>query len=728
MTSSANDDMPAWKRVAQERLARTNPPAETQASTRGGSDRGNPRAQTFTQDELYADAVPDVNPRDDLPEVHKVSDAEVERILDTTPYEQQYRLFGKGDMPQYDAATGEHRMRCPFPSHDDEHPSGSFKVDGNGKDVYNCFKCGGGDIFSIAAAHYGMSTDGGELPYIKRKLAAQLSGAQVENYGGHEVVATPAVREKIEVEQRRANMRLVEDIEELDAALGADPEPEPQPETAQPAPAPVEPPPAAGPNAAQETENLDWVSQPIEMGDNDPEMREFNSGKLDCEAVAKDETFLGEYYKDAIRDLVPKEFHLWNGILALSLAVGRTIEFADSEGKSYPNFYAVFVAKSASGKSRSKEKFKGVVELAMPYDEASPRRSGVKMLPQIGSAESLEKEMQAPLVTLDIDGTVSSGNVKGYWYEDEFSSFYKKATAGNNNSSRLKEVLTTAFSGGSLGSTALNRGTFYAPEPFLCFDSNVQPGVVRNVMSKDDADSGFLNRIIFIGAAHRLTAKEEYSFDQHVVDFDYPAHAARLREINKWCHDTANAQLGPIKFKMEPDVIRAFNHIMRTEFKDITHGEHAENMLARMDLHFRRLCVVMCANEMTDTLTMDIFKRTLHLYWYIKRTSLLIAGKVEDSRSNEDEKYILDTIKGYYLKQVQDGVPPEKRGFTTGQMWKKGMRKVLGNRDVPLEQFKRQVETLADAGLLKEIEPPQENKRKRGRPPGSRYIPVAEQD
>lgn len=643
--------MPKWKLRAQERLAKKNLPAEAAgngfgASTRGGSDRGNPRAQTFTQDELYADAIPDVNPRDELPKVHKVSDAEVERILDTTPYEQQYRLFGKGDMPQYDAARGEHRMRCPFPWHTDEHASGSFRVDENGKDVYNCFKCGGGDIFSIAAAHYGMSADGGDLPYIKRKLAAQLSGAQVEDYGAHEVLATPAVREVIELQAKKEQDESKSELEEMRLRLIKNEEVEP-----------VEP------EQAEATEAEDFleavpefdtiVPEPLPTPESTPPSSQTElSWPLDQEPPDVDNyekmlesgTFLSNYFTACSADRYPNDFHFFHGLLAVGYAAGRDVAYSD-DPVVYGNMYVCFVSGTGTGKTNSRHWLYKVLAKAMPYDELDHLRSGVNRLAEVASGETLIDSMMSKEIPYPNrqpgEPASTKGRVKGFVDLDELETFMSKAAG---KTSTLRPILTSMYSSNEVSTRSRGSGTSIASEPFLSLTANVPPESLRELMTSNDAFSGFLNRFTFVTAK----PEKEQRFKNKKVDFDADALSLQLRELLAWCQVRR-------EITMSPEAEELLEEFFRIEISTVVPlvREDADSMLARLDLFIKKYLLLFAVNEMKDVIDIPIAEKAIRLYWISKRNLQVVGVKVKMSASSELEDIILDKIKSHFKKNAE---------------------------------------------------------------------------
>lgn len=703
MTSSAyeeapEDGTPAWKRVAQERLARAIPPAEAQASTRGESDRGNPRAQTFTQDELYADAIPDVNLYDDLPEVHKVSDSEVERILGTTPHEQQYRLLGKGDTPT--VRGDENIIRCPMPGHEDKSPSASFNSK-NG--AFNCMGCGAdGDIFTVAAAHYGMNADSTDLPYIKRKLAAQLSGAQVEDYGNHEVLATPAVREVIELQTKKEQDESKSELEEMRLRLIKNEEVEtdepeqaeaedfleavPEFETIVPEPLPT---PESTPPSSQ-TE-LSW---PLDQEPPDVD---------DYEKMLEPGTFLANYFTACSADRYPNDFHFFHGLLAVGYAAGRDVAYED-DPLVYGNLYVCFVSGTGTGKTNSRHWLYKVLAKAMPYDELDHLRSGVNRLPEAGSGETLIDSMASKEIPYPNrqpgEPASTKGRVKGFVDLDELETFMKKAAG---NTSTLRPILTSMYSSNEVSTKSRTSGASIASEPFLSLTANVPPESLRHLMTSNDAFSGFLNRFTFVTA--RL--EKDQRFKNKKVDFDTDALSLQLRELLAWCQVRREITMSP----EAEELLEEFFKIEVSAAVPLV-KEDADSMLARLDLFIKKYLLLFAVNEMKEVVDVPIAEKAIRLYWISKRNLQVVGVKVQMTATSELEDYIIDAVRAHFKKEAE----PITAGDINGRKCQVARKvKALG---LDRKDFDIALKNLVGSGDLVEIRGDKADKRVK-----PKYIP-----
>lgn len=703
--------MPAWKRIAQERLEKKNPPTEVDSgakgatSTRGDSVRGNTRAQTFTHDELYADAIPDVNLDEDLPEVHKVSDAEVERILSAIPIGRQYALLGKGDKPT--ERGDENIIRCPMPGHEDKSPSASFNSR-NG--AFNCMGCGAeGDILTVAAAHYGMNSDSTDLPYIKRRLAGELSGAPVEDYGNHEVLATPAVRELIEVQAKKEQDESKSEMEEMRLRLIKNDEAEPV-EQGEPVADEVEVP------SEEEMFQESLPEVEVEVPESTPPSTETGldfpldqrpPNWDDYEEMLEPGTFLADFYNTCKMDLAPNDFHFFHGLLALGLASGRDAHLKDNPNV-YGNMYLCFVANSGTGKTRSRFWLERIISIAMPWDELDSKRGGVLNTPLPGSGESLidcmvSKEIAYPNA-IPGDPSTTTGRVKAFIDIDELETFTSKS---NHQTSTLRPILTSMYGGGVVATQSRGRGMSAAHEPYLSLATNVPPESLRTIVHKGDTFSGFLNRFTFAYISdEKLTAKEQDFFSDE-VDFDEYALADKLRKVLHWCQHRRS-----ISYTTEAkQTLRDFYKAELGKNSPLVNPS-ADPMFARLELAVKKYLLLFAVNEMKEVVDVPIVEKAIRMYW-ISRESLASVGvKVGSSATGELEDYIIERVRAHFKKEAE----PLTAGEISGKKCQVNRKvKALG---LDRKDFDSAIKNLVGSGDLVEIRGDKSDKRVK-----PKYIP-----
>lgn len=630
--------------MAEERLAREkNPPAEAGGtSRRGDSGSGNTRAQTFTQDELYADSIPDVNLAGDLPEPYVASDTEVERIIDSTPIEAQYAKFGKGDTPEPRGA--ERIIRCPLPTHRDTHPSASYNVESG---LFNCMGCGAsGDIFRVAAAHYGMNDDSSDLPYIKRKLASDLSGAPVEQYGNHEVLATPTVRAAMEAEAKKDQDESKSELEEMRLRLIKNTDDDsddhedaddqgpledyseaiPDIETKVPDPLPV---PESTPPSTRSVLSFDLTKEPPN--------NDYNS-------MLEPGTFLHDFYTTCSADPMPNDFHFFNGMLALGYASGRDAYFADLPPV-YGNLYMCFVAPSGAGKSRSRYWLDKLIESAMPYDELDHLRSGVNRLADPNSGEKLIELMSAKEIPYPNkkphDPATTKGRIKGLLYLDEFETFINSSGRTGNT---LKNIITTMFGSDRAATSSRTGGVLLAEEPYLSLSANIPTESLRTAVNKGDTFSGFLNRFTFVN----ITTEKEQTFTSKPIHFDRDALSLQLRKIMSWCQVRRPLTLSPEAAELMEDF---FKKVLAEDVPLV--NQEADVMLARLDLFVKKYLLLFAVNEMKEVIDVPVAEKAIRLYWITKKNLQHVGVKIGTSATSELEDHIIEKVKAKFMKEPE---------------------------------------------------------------------------
>lgn len=705
MTTAKQDETPAWKRIAERiEKEKNDPPADALRGDRQGKSTG---ASVDPLYEQYQDAVPDVNLQDELPEVHRVSDAEVERILSTTPHERQYALFGKGDTPI--VRGDEHNMRCPMPNHNDDHLSASFNSE-NG--AFNCMGCEKkGDIFTVAAAHYHMNADSTDLPYIKRKLAGQLSGAPVEDYGNHEVLATPAVQEIIDLQAKKERdeskseleemrLRLIKNEEEpvgtdTDGTDSAAPELKAVEDYAEAVPDfdTIVPDPLPTPESTAPSTRTD-VDFPLDQEPPDVD---------DYTKMLEPGTFLADYYAAASKDRYPNDFHFFHGLLAVGYAAGRDVVFVD-DPVVYGNLYVCFMSGTGTGKSNTRDWLNAVLRKALPWDEIDPTRSGVSYLAETASGETLIDSMVGKEIPYPNqkpgEPTSTTGRVKGFLNIDELESFIKKASG---SSSTLRPVLTSMYASSEVSTRSRGSGTSIATEPFLSVTANVPPESLRSLMNSGDASSGFLNRFTFVTTGLRKSQK----LLNPQVDFDVDALSLKLRELLAWCQVRREVTVSPEAAELLEEF---FKVEIATTAPLVDHDR--DDMLVRLEVFIKKYLLLFAINEMKEVVDVPVAEKAIRLYWLTKRNLNSAGVKIKTSATSELEEHILEKVVAQFKKDAEP--------ITAGDIMGKKCQVVRKVKSLGLESkdFDIAMRNLVATGMLVEIKPDKSDKRVK-----PKYIP-----
>jgi hypothetical protein len=397
-------------------------------------------AHLENQQTIFADQwkefIPDLGP--ELPQAaispqQQALDEFIKLISITDAYN---RWAGKGFV-QAGNRKDSIKVRCPNPAHPDNHPSAWLNTE---KNVFHCGACSmGGDIWYIAAWHFGYPVPGFKNdPATFRALREKIG----EDFG-------------VYVEKGIAG-----DYHIVQTAPSANPAPAVVTSGAQGDGGSVSPVGATEANVAY----LPSGSEEEERTRDEQiaASREFPS--IDWRGIVPEDTFLRAYLEATSVDDVPEEFHFWNGLLGLGMAVGGMRTLEDSPAVS-ANLFVCFVGGTGTGKSKGKRHLSVLLHQALPYQPDDQPPFGSQYLNGIQSGEVLIKQFQHPMLE------PATGKPIGHWPGVRIlADFEELATlVGKNNrqGSTLKNVLMDMYDAPlRLSSTSMTHGNVVAHKPF----------------------------------------------------------------------------------------------------------------------------------------------------------------------------------------------------------------------------------------------------------------------
>jgi len=436
---------------------------ETLAKIKSYTDKNLPEFRLTEQSEEaarteYADLVPDLSS-------DKIEEREIDEMLDRVDVITAYRRWCK-KAGTFDLKIGRRSdgimIRCPIPGHTDKVPSASINTE---KNVWHCHGCEkGGDIYDLAAWHFGYRVPdykkGSAFRRLREDMAEDLG--LVINRDGSVVEPTPDP-----VPERP--------VEAPDDAAGA-----------------VIPDPPAEASTGQQEGSAD-ILQLVPQPPADDDENDGTGPGIPWDRLVSRGTFLWTYMVEADKDSFPTNFHLFNGLMLLSMANGRYCRIDTGTGSVAGNLYVCLYGGTASGKTQTWSLAKKILREAVPYDGSAPS-TGARLIGNPASPEGIHdafhKVIEDPLVgeeTYPVNGVV---------YSDEFASILSRR-AGND----VKPILTEFYSAsGPESRTRAGGHDVLIEEPFCSFLTGTQPRAIRAHLAQQDADSGFLNRIIFAHA------------------------------------------------------------------------------------------------------------------------------------------------------------------------------------------------------------------------------------
>lgn len=530
-----------------------------------------------------ADLIPDIptSPRDPI-------DEEIDALLDAVTIDDAYVRWCGKMQPKIGRKRESVMVSCPRPEHKDAHPSAWLNLDSG---LWYCGGCAeGGDKYDIAAWHFNYDVPGyknDSFPQLRRDMAEDLGLAVRRTTSGEKYLVD-----------------VVETVEE--SPVGSE-----SPEI----------PPSSTPT--QQDDDSDEESSNVAKLHAVPD--HLSDSVLTMPAIAWEElvpegTFLRQYLKATSEDDSPEEFHFWNGITCVALAAGHDAVLLDKTPV-HANLFVCLYGTSGSGKSRSTNPMQRLLRKALPYSHTDLDSTGVYITPVPGSAEALIDSFTKEIHGEDPKEIIGYAGVRGLVRFDELASLTNRA---NRNGSVLKSTLQELYdSYGPVEIKSRTAGVARAENHFCCVITTTQPGAVRDLLVQADADSGFINRIVFAAGPK----KPRIPYGGTPIDID--ALVQPLQRLRQW-----SISKKP-RLVIEGEALDLFSDFFRRKIEP-HQDDHERSLMTRVDLTLKKIILLFCINEESDP-TADLVTRALRLYDYLEGTYRMLSeeigvGQFEDCR------------------------------------------------------------------------------------------------
>lgn len=550
-------------------------------------------------------------------------DSELDAVLDDLDIAQAYNMYaGKGEVPSSSKTEGV-KVRCPNPSHADRNPSAWLNTD---KQTWYCAACEqGGDKFDMAAWHFGMPVPGYKtgknFPELKARIASSL-GYTVSMSAGSTYLTKDEDTE--------------EDDETEDEALA---------------------------------EVHDIFEH--ERFDHDEDI------ELDWRSVVEKGTFLDAYMQQAIVDDAPEEYHLWNGLLATALAVGKDVTLRDL----YPvhaNLFICILGRTGSGKSKSKGTLDKILDAALPYSHTDPNDKGVLRTPAPASAEALIGVFQKKISEGDEDSDevkTKTVPVRGIVEYSELSSLISRTNRLGN--ALIPTLMQFYDSEDTVSTVSRGHGVTQAKDPFACVVTTSQPKSLKNLLTIGDATSGFLNRWVFV------LGKEKKRIAVGGTPVDVHPAVKPLQEIHAWAGERGTRQID-----WTQDALDRFTKLFdETIYPVIQKDESA--LLSRLDLLCKKLILLFAINSKTLKVEERHIAQVEKMLPYILQAYGVPMTQIGMSEGKEAEYFILKAIVNYTKRKKQ---PPSWRDIN----------QLIKHKKFPTDLLRRVVENLVKLDFIRE--------------------------
>lgn len=543
-------------------------------------------------------------------------DAAVDSLDILTAYN---RFCGKM-VPDARGKTESIMISCPNPSHLDRNPSAWINTDNQ---TWFCAACNvGGDKYDIVAWGIGLPVPGyktgANFVELRTKIA-ESQGYTVTRSSGVTTVAPP-IPEHVPVppeveKQALATVTTLHAVEEED------------------------------PLAGMAEIHLDWRK------------------------LVQPGTFLEIWMRQTTVDDVPEEYHFWNGMLAIGMALGRDATLFDSRPV-YGNLYICILGKSGMGKSKATYSLNRVLELALPYSASDPNSKGAMRVSSPASAEALiwsfKKEYKDPSTSKSTPPDLYP--VRGIIDFNELSALVGRT---NRQGNVLRPSLMEFYDVSDVVETvSRTHGSEKAFQPFASAITTSQPKALRDLLSEGDAASGFLNRWMFVGAM----PKKRVAIGGTKVDV-LPA-VDSLRRIQAWA-----SSVGEIQWSQgaHEDFTKLFDERL---FPILISDE--SDLLSRIDLLAKKLVLLFTANAGHVTVQPETIALVDSMLDYILKCYGVPMSQIGGNVANDIREAVLESVVAI---QKKSGKGPTMREIT----------RRLAKRNYSAEALVRTVKTMVEA-------------------------------
>jgi hypothetical protein len=227
----------------------------------------------------------------------------------------------------------------------------------------------------------------------------------------------------------------------------------------------------------------------------------------------------------------------------------------------------------------------------------------------------------------------------------------------------------------SVSTSSMSHGIKEAHEPFASALTTTQPRAIRTLLTRGDADSGFLNRWVFAAGPE----KQRVAIGGISVDIE-PAVDPLLR-VAGW-----SASFGGTRMQWSIEAGELFTKFFHSTIEPDKKRDES-GLLVRMDLLMKKLILLLSANKMHKVVQEETVETALSMYPYIIDCYSIPAAQIGNSLSHEVREEILRHAQRY-----QD---TKKLGITMREL---NLR--LKRKKYPIDLVAKTLKYMCDLGEL----------------------------
>lgn len=408
---------------------------------------------------------------------------------------------------------------------------------------------------------------------------------------------------------------------------------------------------------------------------------------IDFRDIVPSGTFIYDYCEvgSAQRD-VTQEFHFWNAVMAVGLALGRQVCLFDSPPV-YANFFICSVAGTGERKTKANRLLNKLIRDTFEWSEETS--SGVQMIDSIGSGEVLIDAFAGKRKDpTDKNKFLYGSKISGLVAPNELSSL---SNVMRREGVTLEPVLIGLYDAQEVVSTrSRNSGHVEAKEPFCSLMTTVQPPVVRELISGRMVQSGFANRFLWTFGP---PGDPEAIGDPTRTLEGVSRLVMQLRGIhNDMMSIAPHPGLRERAIDWDPEAAKAFSNFFYQTIKPAKDRD-STGLATRLDLVMKKLILVFTANMRKTSVPPEAVQQAIKLWPYMIRCYELVGVRLSGSVRKDAEQEVVDAIAAVTANMGQ--------APTATEIWKRRLWRSpsIDSR----EDMRRILETLVKTGMVREI-------------------------
>ncbi|WKW85455.1 DNA primase [Rhodococcus phage Reynauld] len=571
------------------------------------------------------------------------------------------------------------------------------------KQTYYCHACNvSGDIVDLAAVHYGFADANYRCPDDQVHVAVKEAGTELL---GMQFSMTPAGWQRVP-QFTALTMAGVQAPQAAQPPVPPVPAPSPASRGADGATAPT--------GMVFGTLNVGAVPGPGDDQTNllpadlaellpapvlNPDDEVLGAGiPLDWRSIVPEGTLMRQYLETVTTDDSPEEYHFWQILTLVGLLCGKDVGLLDAEIV-YGNLLVCIVGQTGVGKSRSDRHIERLIDAAVPFNDKIAASTGIMKISGAGSGEYMMKEFHHAIPDPAVNPQKPSDKVpllvhpgvRGRVKWSELSEMIGKAAAtGATVREKIMELYDAA---GDVTFGSVTAGKTHVKNPFGSVVTTTQPESIKRLLSRDQIQSGFLNRWVFASGVPKPVIERGILIDVTPVK---PA----VLQVQQWAQGRRQHARGLLDLTPDGDV-----ELRRFIREEIVPLKRADPLYGRNDLLFKKLCLLLAANAMEFAVSLDTVLRAEKVFGYVVRCQELFGAAMSHSESSEIQDAVLEKIKENFAK-TGEGM--------AGHAIVKALRRKYNGDDV-----KKVLRDLESLGRLEQLSP---NRSGPGRRPKLYYI------